>query len=172
MMDNQNIYGNTYDGGYQGQTQHDVQKEGSSAFGITSFVLGVVSLLLFCIGINWITGILAIIFGIVQLTKKQDKWFAVTCIVTAVESMLLAVLLYICLFAGWSASGMDYEDFYDSYYGGDYNGGSSGGGDYNGGSDDYNYYDYYNDYYDYYDYYDGYNDGDITVPQGGGPQFM
>lgn len=123
--------------------QEESQKPDSAAFGITSLVLGIVSLLLFCTCINWITAILAIIFGIIQLTKSRQRGLAIGGIITAGLSMLLAIALYISIFAGASLT-----DIYDSYrY--DYN-----------YDDNYDYYDGYDyDYDDYLnDYYGGYEE--------------
>ena len=121
--------------GYAGQGRTD-----SNGMGIASMILGIISLLLFCTCINWITAILAIIFGIIQLTRGKEKGFAVAGIVTAAISLVFSLVLYGCLAAGMSRAGLSYDDFYDSYY------------------DSY-YDDYYNDYYDYYnDYYDDYDD--------------
>lgn len=48
-------------------------KSESIGFGIASLVLGILSLLLFCTCINWLTGILAIIFGIIQIVKSEKR---------------------------------------------------------------------------------------------------
>lgn len=114
------------------------QKKNTEGFGIASMVLGIISLLLFCTCINWITAILAIIFGILQMIRCREKTFAVAGIITAALSLLFAIVLYISLAAGMTQSGISYDDLYDNYY---------------------NFYDdsyYDNDYYDDYDYY--YND--------------
>ena len=49
------------------------QKGDGRGYGIASLILGIVSVLLFCTCINWVTGILAIIFGIIQITKIRSK---------------------------------------------------------------------------------------------------
>lgn len=130
--------GNGYNyGGWQ-----EPEKKDSIGFGIASLVLGIISLLLFCTCINWITGLLAIVFGILQIVKGSQKGLAVGGIITAGLSMLFAVVLYISIVVSASASDMNYEDLYDYYYGSSEN-----------------YYDYYDSYDDYYDdYYDGYYD--------------
>lgn len=48
------------------------QKGDGRGYGIASLILGIVSVLLFCTCINWVTGILAIIFGIIQITKIRS----------------------------------------------------------------------------------------------------
>lgn len=153
----------------------------TEGFGIASMILGIISLLLFCTCINWITGILAIIFGIIQLTKKSAKGFAVAGIITAALSILFAILLYVEFAVGMAREGLSYDDFYDSYYDSyyddyydyyDYDSYYDNYYDeyfndyYDGYYDDYDsYYDYYDDYYDYYDDYDGYYDYEESGPE-------
>lgn len=82
-------------------------------FGIASMILGIVSLMLFCTCVNWITGILAIIFGIIQIVKHKEKGFAITGIVMAGISLLLTIALYVSYS---SVIGDYYDNYYDSYY--------------------------------------------------------
>lgn len=156
MMENQgNQYGNQNPNGYAAQPG---EKGEGTAFGIASMVLGIVSLLLFCTCVNWITGILAIIFGILQLVKHKEKGFAIAGIITAGISLLLAIMLYVSLAAGMSGMGMEYDEFFEEYFGT-----QDGYDDYYDAFDNYygDYYDTYDNYYDDYydDYYDGYYDG-------------
>ena len=114
-------------------------------FGVASMVLGILSLLFFCTGCNLLFIILAVIFGIIQLVKNEQKGFAITGLVTSGISLVLFMILIISVFEStWS---LDYYDYYRDYY--------DGSGDY----DDYdNNYDYdYNNGDDGYDY--DYNDG-------------
>ena len=155
------------------------QKGDGRGYGIASLILGIVSVLLFCTCINWVTGILAVIFGIIQITKNKEHGLAIGGIITAVVSMVLSVVLYLAMWFGMTNAGITYEDIlYDQYddsydsdgsdawYDGDGNGSYDGGGNdgwYDG--DGSGGYDYYNDPYDYFrDYYD--------VQEPGGNQFM
>ena len=164
------------------------QKGDGRGYGIASLILGIVSVLLFCTCINWVTGILAIIFGIIQITKNKEHGLAIGGIITAAISMVLSVVLYLAMWFGMTNAGITYEDLlYDQYddsydsdgsdawYDGDGNGSYDGGGSdgwYDDGGNDGWYdgdgsgsYDYYNDPYDYFrDYYD--------VQEPGGNQFM
>lgn len=174
-------------GSYENPNTYGTEKGDGTGFGMASFILGVVSLLMFCVGINWITGILAIIFGIVQLVKHRERGLAVAGMITAGISFLLAVTLYIALVVGAPASDVDFNKLYEDYYGG------VGGGKSDGGSDHYDdYYDYYDLYQDYFsDYYGSYDEfykdyfggdsyygndddygGDYYEQEGGGPRFM
>ena len=97
-------------GGYDPQPKG---KGDGTGLGIASMVLGILSLLLFCTCVNWITGILAIIFGIIQLVKHKEKGFAITGIATAALSLVLTI----CLYVSYSAAiGDYYDDYYDYYY--------------------------------------------------------
>ena len=156
------------------------QKGDGRGYGIASLILGIVSVLLFCTCINWVTGILAIIFGIIQITKNKEQGLAIGGIITAAISMVLSVVLYLAMWFGMTNAGITYEDllydqYDDSYDGGGNDGWYDGGGNdgwYDGDGNDGWYdgdgsggYDYYNDPYDYFrDYYD--------VQEPGGNQFM
>lgn len=137
------------------------QKGDGIAPGVTSMVLGIVSLLLFCTCINFATAIAAIIFGIVQIAKNKEKSFAIAGIITAAISLVSGLLLWGMIVTGMAEAGINsYEDFYDSYYD-DY---------YDYDSDAYygDYYDDYDDdYYDYYNYYD-----DYYYEEEGGAEFL
>ena len=104
-------------GGYNPQPNNPQPKGKGDGrgLGIASMVLGIISLLLFCTCVNWITGIIAIILGIVQLVKHKEKAFAIMGIATAGLSLVLAICMYGSLWA--ATDGMDYEELYDSYYG-------------------------------------------------------
>lgn len=131
----QQVYGQDYGqpaGGISGREKSD-----DMAFGIVSLVLGVVSLLLFCMLVNWLTGILAIIFGVIQIVKNKSKGLAIGGIVTAGISMIFSIVLYVSLLYG-AATG----NLMDSYYYNNYN--------YNGYDGYYDYFDSLEDSYDYY----------------------
>ena len=67
----------------------------SQAFGITSMVLGILSLVLFCTCINIPLAIAAIIFGIIQLTKKgTSKAMPIAGIVTSALSIVLFIVAF------------------------------------------------------------------------------
>ena len=173
------------------------QKGDGRGYGIASLILGIVSVLLFCTCINWVTAILAVIFGIIQITKNKEHGLAIGGIITAAVSMVLSVVLYLAMWFGMTNAGITYEDLlYDQYddsydsdgsdawYDGDGNGSYDGGGNdgwYDGGGND-GWYDgdgndgWYDgdgsggyDYYnDPYDYFRDYYD----VQEPGGNQFM
>lgn len=83
----------------QQQQQKPEQKSDSNGFGIASMVLGIVSLVFFCTCINFVTAILAIIFGIIQLVRKSSKkGMAIAGLITGGLSLLFAVVFWVSIF--------------------------------------------------------------------------
>ena len=83
--DNNNIseYGNNGGKGYSG------------GFGVASLVLGIISIFCFCSGINIITAILSIIFGIIHISKHSGE--NATAIIGFVTSGLSLLVLVLCV---------------------------------------------------------------------------
>lgn len=105
------------------------------ALGVASLVLGIISLLLFCTCVNYLTAALAITFGVIQIIRNKDKTFAITGIITAGISFVLGTVLWLILGLGMmDASVNSYDDIYEYYYENEYR--------------DDDYYDY-DDYLDY-----------------------
>ncbi len=77
---------------YGGQKK---QKKDSMAYGITSMALGIVSVFLFACCINYITAIIAVVFGILQLVKCKKKGMAITGLVTSAISIIMSVVLWV-----------------------------------------------------------------------------
>lgn len=73
-------------------------KSESEGFGIASLILGIITVLLFCTCISWITGILAIIFGILQLVKGNKKGMAIVGLITGGIGFAASIILYILIF--------------------------------------------------------------------------
>lgn len=126
--------------------QEPVSQKSGNGFGIASLILGIISLLAFCTCFNWITAILAIIFGIIQIVQYKEKGLAIGGIVTAALSLLFCILLYAFIWTGvFTENKSLYEYYYDNYFDDDY-------------FDDDDFYDDddYNDYHDaddiYFDY--------------------
>lgn len=69
------------------------QSQPAGAMAISSMVLGIVSLLLSCIFLGWITAIISLIQGIIVLTKhKPGSGMAISGIVMSAISLLFFVL--------------------------------------------------------------------------------
>ena len=91
-------------------------KSESEGFGIASLVLGIITVLLFCTCISWITGILAIIFGIIQLVKGNKKGMASVGLITGGIGFIASVILYILIFFTSLGSYSNYDDIYNHIY--------------------------------------------------------
>lgn len=94
--------GNSYQGAntnqYNRYTNNNMYaatpNQGNTGFGIASLVLGIVSIVLCCTCVEFITGPLAIIFGIVHLTgNKPQKGLGIAGIICGVAGLLLGILL-------------------------------------------------------------------------------
>lgn len=91
-------------------------KSESEGFGIASLVLGIITVLLFCTCISWITGILAIIFGIIQLVKGNKKGMAIVGLITGGIGFIASVILYILIFFTSLGAYSNYDDIYNHIY--------------------------------------------------------
>ena len=92
---------------------------GGRGFGIASMVLGIISLVLFFSFVNIPLAILAIIFGIIQLTRKAPKGMAISGIVMGISSLFLLVIFWTCMFV--SAARTESTDNSTYYYEGSEN---------------------------------------------------
>lgn len=109
-------YGNSYQNPpvyYNVNGQKENSNE-SQAFGITSLVLGIVALLLFCTCINVPIAIIGLVFGIVQLVRSEKRGLAIGGVVTCALSLLLTILLYGTIFSD-DSFGDFYHEFYEEY---------------------------------------------------------
>ncbi len=85
---------------YHYETYEEVKAEPAGVgFGIASLVLGIISLVLFCTCCNVIFAVLAIIFGIIQITKKSGKGIAIGGIITAALSIIFCAIFWAFSFA-------------------------------------------------------------------------
>lgn len=109
-------YGNPYPPNYnQRPADNRKKEEPGKGFAVASMVLGLISLVLFCTGINVITAILAIIFGIVYLVKRRpEKGMAIVGIITGTFGIIAFVIYWALIIrAAGSVSGAD--DFLRRY---------------------------------------------------------
>lgn len=99
-----NPYQNQGYGGQQGNSyqQYNSQYYGTASqkgdgigFGITSLVLGVLSIFLFACCVNYILAVLAIVFGIIQLVKNNQKGLAIAGIITASISIIVGTIFWV-----------------------------------------------------------------------------
>ncbi len=82
------------------------QRPPSKGLGIASLVLGIFSLVFFCSCMNILTGVIAIILGIVQIARfgKFGRAYAVTGIATAALSIILLVVFWTLVFSNTALS--------------------------------------------------------------------
>lgn len=124
-----NPYGNPYENpyggnGYQynpyGGAPREPQrgphgKKMNVGLGIASLVIGIVSLMCFCTGLNVILAILAIVFGIVQLATCESKGLAIGGIVMAAISIVLTAITYGLLFSNVTFTDMMKEEVQQNF---------------------------------------------------------
>lgn len=110
-------YGQSNDSaGYNYGQSNGNNKSESEGFGIASLILGIITVLLFCTCISWITGILAIIFGILQLVKGNKKGMAIVGLITGGIGFVVSIILYILIFFAGFGSYSNYNDIYNHIY--------------------------------------------------------
>ena len=95
-------------------------REGAMAFLAREYkvMVIVIAVLFLLIGffISWITGILAIIFGILQLVKGNKKGMAIVGLITGGIGFAASIILYILIFFTGLGSYSSYNDIYDHIY--------------------------------------------------------
>ena len=95
-------------------------REGAMAFLAREYkvMVIVIAVLFLLIGffISWITGILAIIFGIIQLVKGNKKGMAIVGLITGGIGFAASIILYILIFFTGLGSYSSYNDIYDHIY--------------------------------------------------------
>ena len=107
------FYGGPYDmhnNGYNPQ-QNAPQRPYSTGFGITSLILGIASIVLFWSGLNIVAGILAIIFGAIQIGKNKQfvntsNGASIGGIIFGIIGIFLSVIFYTVLVMGIFRSGL------------------------------------------------------------------
>lgn len=123
-----NPYGNPYENPYGNQYQYNPYggaprepqrgphgKKMSVGLGIASLVIGIISLMCFCTGLNVILAILAIVFGIVQLATCESKGLAIGGIVMAAISIVLTAITYGLLFSNVTFTNMMKEEVQQNF---------------------------------------------------------
>ncbi len=123
-----NPYGNPYENPYGNQYQYNPYggaprepqrgphgKKMNVGLGIASLVIGIISLMCFCTGLNVILAILAIVFGIVQLATCESKGLAIGGIVMAAISIVLTAITYGLLFSNVTFTNMMKEEVQQNF---------------------------------------------------------
>ena len=114
-----NPYGNPYENPYGGAPREPQRgphgKKMNVGLGIASLVIGIISLMCFCTGLNVILAILAIVFGIVQLATCESKGLAIGGIVMAAISIVLTAITYGLLFSNVTFTDMMKEEVQQNF---------------------------------------------------------
>ncbi len=116
----ENPYGNQYQYNPYGGAPREPQrgphgKKMNVGLGIASLVIGIISLMCFCTGLNVILAILAIVFGIVQLATCESKGLAIGGIVMAAISIVLTAITYGLLFSNVTFTDMMKEEVQQNF---------------------------------------------------------
>lgn len=85
---------------YQGPRYDANGKIIGNGFGIAALILGIISLLMFCTFINILPAVLAIVFGLIQITRYNQKGMAIAGIVTGAVSIVLLICFWTLVFTG------------------------------------------------------------------------
>ena len=96
------------------QNEIPPEKPDKTTDGIVSMVLGILALCLFCTWINYILGIISIVFGIIQLVKYRKKGMAIAGIILSAVSFVLTIILYVALIIS-TVNTPSYTPSYDDY---------------------------------------------------------
>lgn len=138
---------NAYQGNFDQQTYHSQEpyQPVSQGFGIASMVLGILSLVLFCSCVNIILAVVAIIFGIIQLsTPGSKKGMAIAGLITSALSILLFIIFSVVF-----AVSADFQEGFERGFQNGLRGDSPNQYHYESDLPDYDDEDdYYNDFYD------------------------
>lgn len=93
-------------GQYSGMGNYTRSEESGTGngFGIASLILGIVSLVGLCFCLGPITGLLAIIFGIIHLARRPEKRsFGIAGIITGSMGVILSIIIFAILMFGITA---------------------------------------------------------------------
>ncbi len=93
---------------------------GGKGFGIAALVMGILSIVLVCCCCGPIPGVLAIVFGIIQIKRTPEaKGLAIAGIVTGAIGLVISAVIYISMMTGVNYENPAqkfYDEIYDSIY--------------------------------------------------------
>lgn len=103
-----------FSGSGYGNYREPRENKPSNGLGVASLVLGVISLVGLCFCLGPLTGILAIIFGIIQISRTpENRAFSIAGIITGAMGIILTIAITIIIaFGVYTGSGVD--TFFDT----------------------------------------------------------
>jgi len=125
-----------------------MKKSPAKGFGIAALVLGIVSMVFFWAGINFITAILAIIFGAIYVARRKEygKGFGIAGIILGGISIVIGLIFWVVV----AVLAVNYADFLGNEISNEI--GNEFGEEFND--------EFYDNYDKYYDLFEGILDGD------------
>jgi len=90
-----------------------------NGFGIAALVLGILSLVCFCIGLNIVLAILAIVFGAIHLGRHKkggNKGFGIAGIVMGIVSIVIGFVFWILVIFAFRGFYYEPRDILNDYY--------------------------------------------------------
>ena len=135
MFEDEENVNDTNDKATETYYQSRPRKE-SQGLAIASLILGILSLMFFLTGVNILTSILALVFGIIYLStvkQKKGKGMAVAGIITAALAIVLCIGAWVFIIGNaanlaslaedeegmerwYEYYGLDEDDFYNDFY--------------------------------------------------------
>ena len=83
------------------------------AFGLTSMILGIISILCCCAGVLIVLAVTAVVFASIRMSTKPDG-FSVAGLVTGIIGLVLNALALVFWFSGESETWVDFETLSES----------------------------------------------------------
>lgn len=91
--------------------------KGGNGLGTASLVLGIASLIGLCFCLGPLTGILAIIFGIIQLTRTpENRAFSIAGIITGAMGIILTIIITVIIALGVVTGGSGADSIFDTEF--------------------------------------------------------
>jgi len=90
-----------------------------NGFGIAALVLGILSLLCFCVGLNVVLAILAIVFGGIHIGRHKNggnKGFGIAGIVMGIISIVFGLVFWATVIFAFNGFYYEPNDFLEEYY--------------------------------------------------------
>lgn len=99
---------------YSNQSEPPRGNKTGNGLGIASLVLGIVSLVGLCFCLGPLTGILAIIFGIIQIMRTpENRAFSIAGIITGAMGIILTIIITVIIALGVTTGGSGVDSIFN-----------------------------------------------------------